>query len=199
MAKIGEGVAAERKKPRRRFLFLAIGCFAGLIAIFVVDGYLGIYDTFHISVGEYPAQTITADYWLNQGYGQYEAPRPVGAEEDKYAYCCIGADWGQTISFKYVIENHQSSTYSAHIQASAWKGNEKITDLSSDDVTITPFREVVVEWTLSADDLVVGTPVSGQSYDYTVRVNRGDVERRVIVEFYYSQNGIPPEKIPPEG
>ena len=98
-----------RKKPKRLFLYLAIACFAGLVAIFIVDGYLGIYDTFHISVGEYPPQTIEANYWLRQGYEGYDIPRAPGTEGDKYAYCCIGADWGQDISFDYVIENHREN------------------------------------------------------------------------------------------
>ena len=172
------------KRPRRLFLFLAIGCFAGLIAIFVVDGYLGVYDTFHISVGEYPPQTIGADYWLRQGYEEYDAPRPVGTEGDKYAYCCIGADWGQKISFQYEIENHQSSSYSADIQASVWREDEKLIDLFSQDVSVRPFGETVVEWTLLSEDLGSAAPATGESREYTVRVNRGDVERRIIMSFY---------------
>jgi hypothetical protein len=192
-------VVPTMKKSKRLFLFMAIGCFAGIVAIFVVDGYLGVYDTFHIAVGEYPAQTIGADYWLSQGYGQYEMPRPAGTEGDKSAYCCVSADWSQTISFKYVIENHLSTAYSAHTEASVWKGNEKLIDLSSQDVVIAPFREAIVEWTLSSKDIVSGPPVAGVSYDYTVRVNREDVERRIIVSFYYSQEGVPIDKVPPAG
>ena len=173
-----------KRKPKRLFLYLAIACFAGLVAIFVVDGYLGVYDTFHVSVGEYPPQVIEADYWMHQGYGEYSAPRPIGTEGDKYAYCCIGAELSQDISFEYVIENHQSSTYSADIQASVWKGKEKIIDLFSQDVAVKPFRETKVEWILSSEDIGVAVPVAGESYDYTVRVNRGDVERRIIVSFY---------------
>ena len=177
-----------KKKPKRRFLYLAIACFAGLIAIFIVDGYLGVYDTFHISVGEYPPQTIEADYWLHKGSGEYYTPeRPVGSEGDKYSYCCIGADWSQDISFEYVIENHKSASYSADVQASLWKGNEKIVDLLSQDVSVKPFGESRMEWVLSSEDLGIVDPIAGQSYDYTVRVNRGDVERRIIVSFYNPQ------------
>ena len=38
---------------RHLFLYLALGCFAGLIAIFIVDGYVGIYDTVYVTAGEY--------------------------------------------------------------------------------------------------------------------------------------------------
>jgi hypothetical protein len=179
-----------KKKPKRQFLYLAIACFAGLIAVFILDGYLGVYDTFHVSVGEYPPQTIEADYWLHQGSGEYYTPeRPVGSDKELYAYCCIGADWSQDISFEYVIENHKSASYSADVQASLWKGNEKVVDLFSQSVSVGPFREAEVEWVLSSEDLGIPVPVSGQSYDYTVRVNRGDVERRIIVSFYNPQEG----------
>jgi hypothetical protein len=187
-----------RGKPKRLFLYLAIACFAGLVAIFIVDGYLGIYDTFHISVGEYPPQTIGADYWLRQGSGEYDVPRPVGTEGAKYAYCCIGADWGQNISFEYVIENHQSSTYSDHIEASVWQENEKLIDLFSQDVLVRPFREETVEWTLSSEQIGITEPVTGYSYTYTVRVNRGDVERSIIVSYYYSQEIPVPKPVPTE-
>ena len=187
-----------KRKPNRLFLYLAIACFAGLVAIFIVDGYLGVYDTFHISVGEYPPQTIEADYWLRQGSGEYRSPRPVGIKGDKYAYCCIGADWNQNISFEYVIENHKSSTYSADIQASVWQGDERLIDLFSQDVSTKPFREAIMEWTLSSEDIGITDPVAGESYDYTVRVNRGDVERRIIVSFYNPQESPFPKPVPSE-
>lgn len=187
-----------RKKPKRLFLYLAIACFAGLVAIFIVDGYLGIYDTFHISVGEYPPQTIEANYWLRQGYEGYDIPRAPGTEGDKYAYCCIGADWGQDISFDYVIENHQSSTYSDHIEASVWQENEKLIDLFSQDVLVRPFREETVEWTLSSEQIGITEPVTGYSYTYTVRVNRGDVERSIIISYYYSGEIPYPKRVPAE-
>jgi len=88
-----------------------------------------------------------------------------------------------------VIENHKSASYSADVQASLWKGNEKVVDLFSQSVSVGPFREAEVEWVLSSEDLGIPVPVSGQSYDYTVRVNRGDVERRIIVSFYNPQEG----------
>jgi hypothetical protein len=187
-----------RKKPKRLFLYLAIACFVGLVAIFIVDGYLGIYDTFHISVGEYPPQTIEANYWLRQSYEGYDIPRTPGTEGDKYAYCCIGADWGQDISFDYVIENHQSSAYSGHIEASVWQENRKLIDLFSQDVLVRPFREETVEWTLSSEQIGITEPVTGYSYTYTVLVNRGDVERRIIVSYYYSGEIPYPKRVPAE-
>jgi hypothetical protein len=184
-----------KSKKGRLFLYIAIACFAGIVAIFVVDGYLGIYDTFHISVGEYPAQTITADYWLREDY-DYEVPYPVGTERDRSAYCCISADWDQDITFEYVIENHAASAYSDHIEVSLWQKGEKIKDLFSQDISARPFDETSVEWTVSTDDIGVNEPTAEYSYVYTVLVKRGEVERNIIVEFYYRQVSEFPDRLP---
>jgi hypothetical protein len=188
----------KRKRPKRLFLYLAIGCFAGLVAIFIVDGYLGIYDTFHISVGEFPRQTIAADYWLRQDSGEYIS-RPGITQGDEFAYCCISANWNQPIAFEYVIENHYTSSHSTEVQASVWQENVKVIDLLSQEVSIPPLDKVTTEWTLSSEDLGITEPMAGQSYDYTVRVSRGDVERRIIVSFYYyPQDNQFPKPVPTE-
>ena len=174
-------------KRRYRFLYLAIACFAGLIAIFVVDGYLGIYDTVYVTAREY-TEKIEADYWLRQQPEYY--PRPVG--EDEIAYCCIGASEGDTIFFRYQIANHQSSTYSTDIQASVWRENEKILDLFSGDVSIGPFDDATVEWELSSDDLKIADIGAEMSRQFTVKISRGEVERRIIVDFYYPERSPPP-------
>ena len=174
-------------KLRHRFLYLAIACFAGLVAIFVVDGYLGIYDTVYVTAREY-TQKIEADYWLSQSPEYY--PRPVG--ENETAYCCIGASEGDTIFFRYQIANHQSSTYSTSIQASVWRENEKIFDLFSGDVSIGHFDDTTVEWELSSDDLKITDVGDDRSRQFTVRINRGDVERRIIVDFYYPEKLLSP-------
>ena len=186
-----------KSNPGRLFLYIAIGCFAGIVAIFVVDGYLGIYDTFHISVGEYPPQTITADYWIREDYA-YEVPYPVDTESTQDAYCCISADWDQNINFEYVVENHTFSTYSVFIEASLWQKGEKIIDLLSEEVSVSPFNETSVEWILSSGDIGISEPTAEYSYVYTVAVDRNEVERKVIVDFYYPREGGFPDRIPAE-
>ena len=185
------------QRPKRLFLYLAIGCFAGLVAIFIVDGYLGIYDTFHISVGEFPRQTIAADYWLRQDSRDFIA-RPGTIEGDKLAYCCVSANWDQQITFEYIIENHNTSSHTTNVEASVWQENVKILDLLAQDVSIPPLDEVMTEWTLSSEDLGITEPVAGQTYDYTVRVSRDDVERRIIVSFYFPQDDQFPKPVPAE-
>jgi len=156
---------------------LAIACFAGLIAIFIVDGYLGIYDTVYITIGEYE-QKIEADSWLRQD-----------------RIWSTGASWGEKVSFRYEIENHQFSTYSTLIQASVWKENERIIGLFSEDKSIKPFDKVMVEWTLSGEELEsAGFEIDGYA-DYTVKISHGDVERRIIVNFYYPEE-VYPKSVP---
>ena len=49
-------------KRRNLFLYLTLVCFLGLIAIFIVDGYMGVYDTVYITAGE-REQKIESDVW----------------------------------------------------------------------------------------------------------------------------------------
>jgi len=162
-------------KLERRFLYLAIACFVGLVTIFVVDGYMGIYDTVYVTVREY-TQKIETAYWLQQR-PEY-APVPVSGEGDEIAYY-IEAGVDDNVSFRYVIENHQFSDYSTLVQASVWQENEKVLDLFSGNMLIKPFGKETAEWRLLSDDLGITT-----STQYTVRINYGDIERRIIVGFY---------------
>jgi hypothetical protein len=154
------------------FLYLALACFLALIAIFFVDGYMGIYDTIYVTVGE-QEQVIEPDYWLQQ------YPATFGAE---MTYP-IGAQWGQKLSFRYEIDNHRFSTYSTLVQASVWQENEKLLDLFSEQKSIEPFDKAIMEWTLSNEDL--GQPAAGTSSQYTVKITYGEVVRKIVVDFYY--------------
>ena len=172
-------------KRRYLFLYLAIACIAGLIAIFVVDAYLGVYDTIYVTVGEYE-QKIEAAYWQ-----QPEGFWPTGYENA----WPIGATVGQKITFRYEIENHQFSTYSTTVQASVWKENEKVVDLFSGDVSIGQFGKEMVEWPLSSEELPGLTP--GWPAQYTVKINRGDIERKIIIDFYYPEAPPIEKTVPP--
>ena len=92
-------------------MYLALACFAGLIAIFIADGYLGIYDTAYVTAGEYE-QEIEPEYW--QRWDR------AGS---------TGANWGEKTFFRYEVDNRKFSTYSSTIQVSVWKENEKVMDL----------------------------------------------------------------------
>ncbi len=175
-------------KRRYLFLYLAIACIAGLTALFIVDAYLGVYDTIYVTVGEYE-QKIEADYWQ----------RPEGFWPTGYENAWpIGATVGDKITFRYEIENHQFSTYSTPVQASVWKENEKIDDLFSGDVSIGRFGKAVVEWPLSSEELPGLIP--GWPAQYTVKINLGDIERKIILDLNYPEAPLtpqPPKIVPP--
>jgi len=154
-----------RKGKRNLYLYLAIACFIGIIAIFV-DGYLGIYDTIHITTGE-QEMTVKPEYWLGRYPGEPEA---------YYA----GADWGKKVFFRYEVDNRRFSSYSTSIQASLWKENEKVLDLFSEDKLIKSFDKAIVEWTLDSEEL------QSRGFDvgvYTVKIERKGVERWIIVAY----------------
>jgi hypothetical protein len=166
-------MAAMRKNL---FLYLAIVCFISLIAIFYADGYLGIYDTLYVTVGE-REEKIDPDFWLYRDTAVLSESSPA-----YYIY----AQWGQTIFFRYEIDNRQFSTYSTPIQVSVWKENEKVSDLFSGDISIKPFDKVTTEWVLSNEDL--GKAEFGDdryTLRYTVKINFGATERRMVLDLYY--------------
>jgi hypothetical protein len=163
----------------RLFLYLALACFAALIAIFIADGYIGIYDTTYLTIGE-RQRTIEADYWLQEHPAEYTI--------DYYTH----AEWGQKVFFRYEIDNRLFSTYATTVQASLWQENEKLLDLFSEAKTIAPFGQAVAEWTLSTDELT--PPVASTSAQYTVKISWGEVERNIVVDFFYPQvEPSPPE------
>ena len=153
------------------FLYLAIVCFVALIAIFVVDGYLGIYDTLRVTAGEYP-QTIEPDQWHRY------RPSPE-------------TTWGAKVFFTYDVENRQFSRHITPIYASVWQENERIFDLFSEEKSIKPFDQVTVDWVLDSERLKSLGFSEGQ---YTVRINRDGVERKVRVDLHIPN---PAKLIPP--
>ncbi|MDH5696344.1 MAG: hypothetical protein OEZ00_07090 [Dehalococcoidia bacterium] len=168
---------------RKLFLYLALVCFIGIIAIFIADGYMGIYDTIYVTAGE-QEQRIGPDYWL-QRY-----PPPPGAAKPAY---WMSADWGQKVFFRYEIDNRRFSTYSTLVQASVWEENEKVLDLFSEGKSIEPFDKAMSEWTLSTQELGISVDGRGQ---YTVKIQRGEVEQRIVVDLRYPKE-IEPLPSPP--
>ena len=167
---------------RNLFLYLAIACFVSLIAIFIVDGYLGIYDTVYVTVGE-RQQKIAPDYWQRQLRG--------------YAYPYrMRAEWGEPVHFRYQIDNRRFSTCSTTVEASAWKSNEKLVDLFTQNISVAAFNKVTMDWTLSAQELErAGLGVG----EYTIKIKRGDEElgRGIVLDFRYSEEPVYPKVVPP--
>jgi hypothetical protein len=143
------------------YLYLALACFLALIAVFVVDGYMGVYDTAYVTSGE-QEQKIEADFWL-QDYNTWS----------------VGANWGEKVFFRYEIDNRQFSSYSADIEVSLWRSQQKIQDLLSQELQIASFDSGQLEWVVDTSELEPAPPEQG--YEYTVVIKRGELERRIIL------------------
>ncbi|MFC2072581.1 hypothetical protein ACFLUU_07790 [Chloroflexota bacterium] len=167
---------------RHLFLSLALVCFVGLIAVFVVDGYIGIYDTLYITTGE-QSWKVEADVWQRQ-YPTYAPARieyaPMPLEGDKGGYY-MGANRDEKISFRYEVDNRKISTYDADIEVAVWKGQKKIRDLISQPVSIAAFEKGELEWVIDNTELLPEDILPEQGYQYTVIIKGGEIERRIVV------------------
>jgi hypothetical protein len=169
-------------KRKNLYLYLTIVCFVALLAIFIVDGYLGVYDTVYITTGE-QSWTVEADVWQRQ-YPTYApvpieyAPMPVEVGKGVYL---MPANREEKISFRYEVDNRLFSTYKADIEVSVWHGQEKVRDLISQPISIAAFDKGQLEWTVDNTELVPGSILPEQSYNYTVIIKRGEIERKIVV------------------
>jgi hypothetical protein len=160
--------AKTKKKPQRRnlYLFLTIACFLAIIAIFVFDGYMGVYDTVRVTTGQEGEQVMEPDSWLDEGY---EYRHYVWTEE------------GQDISFHYELENRRFNTYSADVEVAIWFGETKHSDLVSQAVAIGGFDTEEFSWTIDTIALRPADIPENQDYEFSVIITRDGVERRIIV------------------
>ena len=149
------------------FLYLALACFVGLLAIFVVDGYMGIHDTVYITAGE-REQKIEADYWQRQ-------------EKFGFASQDVGINRNEKVSFRYEVDNRQFSSYAADIEVSVWHSQEKISDLISQSISVAAFDKGELEWIVDTKELLSSDAPPEQSYQFTVIIKRGEIERRIII------------------
>ena len=154
------------------YLYLTLTCFFAIVAIFVIDGYLGVYDTLYITVQE-RVQEIEPDYWQQHR-----------AEESGYR---IGIEWGESVHFRYEIDNRTFSAYPANVKASVWKSDEEIIQLLDENVSVAPFEGVTVDWVLQPETLEEAGFEAGE---YTVKIKHGDVERKIVLSHHY------PVKVP---
>ena len=146
------------------YLYLSLACFLGIIAIFIVDGYLGIYDTIYITAGE-REEKIEPDFWL-----QRDIP-----------YYSFGVNEGEKIFLSYEISNRLFSSYAADIEASVWHSQEKIYELPSQHLQIDAFDKGLVDWIVDSNEFLSDDISSEQVYEFTVTIKRGQLERSIIV------------------
>lgn len=162
------------KRGKNLYLYLTLACFVGIIAIFIVDGYFGLYDTLYVTAQEHE-QEIEADYW-----------QQAWVEEEGYR---TGAEWGEPVYFRYEIDNRTFSTYSADVEASLWKSGEEVVELLDESISVASFGEATVDWTVRAEELEGAGFAVGE---YSVQIRHGEVERKIVLSYYY------PERVPPQ-
>ena len=150
---------------RNLFLYLTLVCFFGLIAIFIVDGYMGIYDSLEITAREQP-QTIEADDWLRQ---------------EKFGVRGVGVNRDEMVSFTYEVDNRQFSSYTVDIEVSVWHSQQKVRDLISQQLSVAAFDKGQLEWTIDNTEILPKDILPEQGYQYTVIIKRGEIERKIIV------------------
>jgi len=165
-------------KRRNLFLYLTLACFFGLIAIFIVDGYMGVYDTIYVTSGE-REQKIEADVWLRQD-----------------RFWSTGVNRGEKAFFRYEVANRQFSSYTADVEVSVWRMQEKVFDVVSQPMTVASLDKGQVEWVIDSADILPADIPPEQGYEYTVVIKRGEIERRIIIPInpvpYVPKAPIPP-------
>jgi hypothetical protein len=102
------------------------------------------------------------------------------AEEDRGVYY-MPTNRGEKISFRYEIDNRKFSTFQTNIEVSVWKSQQKVSDLISQPVSISAFDKGEVAWDIDNTELVPEDILPEQSYEYTVIIKRGEIERRIVV------------------
>lgn len=163
MTTAGRRRKSVAKRPRSLFLYLTLICFLGLIAIFVVDGYMGTYDTIYVTTGE-REQTVEADTRLRQDW-----------------LWSTGVGRDEKVIFRYEIDNRRFSSYTANIEVSLWRMQEKIQDIISQPITVGAFAKEQVVWVLDSADILPADIPPERTYEYTVVIKNGEIERRLII------------------
>jgi hypothetical protein len=154
-------------KHRNLYLYLTLVCFLGIIVIFIIDGYMGIHDTLSITAREYP-QKIEADQWSQQARNGYIPT--------------VNVEWGGKAAFRYEVDNHQFSSYTADITVSVWHSQAKVADLVAQPMSVASFERGQLEWVVDTAELLPKSALPAQGYQYTVIIKRGEIERKVIVD-----------------
>ena len=164
-------------KRKNLYLFLALACFAGIILVFIFDGYFGVYDSLYMDNGQYPRK-VEPDQW-------------DGDEEYRYLQS-TDLQRGGLLEFTYTLENHRFKEYAAQMEVAYSHNREPVDGTVSEYITAGSFKEAEVTWTVRADDLVPAGLAVDQSYNVNMVITRGDVEREILINIYPSPNALKP-------
>jgi len=163
-------------KRRNLYLYLTLACFFGIIAIFIVDGYMGVYDTVYITAGE-REQKIESDVWQRG---------------DKF--WSTGITRGEKAFCRYEVDNRRFSTYEAEIDVSIWRMQQKIDEILSQQIAVDPFDKEVLEWVIDTTELIPPDAPPEQGFDFTLRIKKDELERNIIL--YINPSPYPVKPVP---
>jgi len=157
---------ARIDKSAYLYLGLTLACFVAILCIFIVDGYLGVYDTLYIIYEEHE-QTIEFEgqQYITEG-GTYFAGEIVG---------------GSSLLCRYRIDNRTFSLCEGQLTVSLWKAGNKLADLVNREIKIGRFGSTVVEWTISPGKFGSMDAAVEEDTNYTVKINFDGKERRIIL------------------
>ena len=166
------------------WLYVSIAFFIGIVAVFFVDGYMGVYDTILINTpgNEYE---IAPDFW----------------QESRTAndrYYVGGIKQTDLLKFGLQIENRRFSDYQSNVKVSLWEGGREIKELFEQSDNIEVFQpSPLYEWELDTTDLEVADTLNGTIY--VIKIDRNGVERKITLRLDALQESSrgSPEIAPP--
>ena len=150
-------------KRRSLYLYFTLICFFGIIAIFIIDGYIGVYDTVYITTGE-REQKIEPDAW------QRGDP-----------FWSTGVTRGEKAFIRYEVDNRRFSRYEADIEVSVWRMQQKVSDVLAQHMEVGAFNKEYVEWSIDTAELLPPDAPPEQGFDFTLTIKRGEIERNIIL------------------
>ena len=159
---------------RHLFLFPTLACFFGLIAIFFVDGYMGIHDTLYVTVEEHEQQIEFS--------GQRQNLETVHV------------NWGEKVKFRHKVDNSQFSSYTTDVEVSVSHNEKKVHDLTTKPLSVDGFESGQLEWVIDSKELLPESIPPEQGRAYTVLFKRGDIEREIII--YINPPTYPAKPVP---
>lgn len=163
---------AKKTQPKNLYLGLTIAFFLALIAIFVFDGYMGLYDTVTVTAQE-RENTIEPDQWLREDYSYY-----TWVEE------------GETLYFHYELENRRFSRYETEVEAAVWFGESKQEVLLAESVSLDAFDKEEFSWSVDPAALRPTETSADYDFEFSVIITRDEVELRTVVHASFPKSSV---------
>lgn len=180
-------------KRKNLYLYLGLACFVVIVGIFV-DGYMGVYDTVRMTTRWREREIELGrefDYrWHIHLEDRIERllrfDREFDCRRHRRAWPVWEARWGEKVLFSYEVDNRRFSNYVADIEVSIRFINESPGNLTliSQRMSIGAFRKGRIEWVVDTIELFPTPPRPKQEYLATIKIERGEIERKVHLHIY---------------